>query len=153
MSNMFCYQCEQVAGGKACTNVGVCGKKPEVSNKLDELTCALIGLARSVEGKASSKEADELMMQGLFATITNVNFDGDRIDELKILVKKEKENMGGAENLPFDSLWNGDTDLVSLRSTLLLGMRGMAAYAWHAYILGNKVALAGEFKTVNRVKI
>jgi len=135
---MFCFQCEQTAGGKACTSVGVCGKNPEVSNKQDELTCSLIGLARAVEGNKSSKEADELIMQGLFATITNVNFDGDRIDELKGIVEKEKDKFGGAADLPFDALWNGDTDLVSLRSTLLLGLRGMAAYAWHAYVLGKK---------------
>ena len=138
MSNMFCFQCEQAAGGKGCTKVGVCGKQPEVSNKQDELTCALVGLARAVAGKTPSKEADELMMQSLFATITNANFDSDRIDELKKLVEAEKNKLGGAEDLPFDALWNGDTDLVSLRSTLLLGMRGMAAYAWHAYILGKK---------------
>ena len=138
MSNMFCYQCEQVAGGKACTNVGVCGKKPEVSNKQDELTCALVGLARAVNGARASVESDKLIMQGLFATITNVNFDGDRIDELKSFVIKEKEKLGGAEDLPVDSLWYGDTDIVSLRSTLLLGLRGMAAYAWHAYALGKK---------------
>lgn len=138
MNQMFCFQCEQAAGGKCCTNSGVCGKKPEVSNKQDELTCALVGLARAAAGKAPSREADELMMQGLFATITNVNFDGDRIDELKNLVQAEKDKLGGGEDLPFDTLWNGDTDLVSLSSTLLLGLRGMAAYAWHAYNLGRK---------------
>jgi hydroxylamine reductase len=138
MSNMFCFQCEQTAGGKGCTNVGVCGKKPEVSNKQDELTCSLVGLSRAAAGAAPSEEADVLMLQGLFATITNVNFDGSRIDELKKLVQAEKEKLGGAEDLPSGSLWNGDEDLVSLRSTLLLGLRGMAAYAWHAYILGKK---------------
>jgi len=135
---MFCFQCEQTAGGKSCTKVGVCGKKPEVANKQDELTCALIGLSRAADGKPTSKEADELMMQGLFATITNVNFDSDRIDELKSLVKKEKDRLGTGEDLPFEMLWDGDTDIVSLRSTLLLGIRGMAAYAWHAYVLGKK---------------
>ena len=135
---MFCFQCEQTAGGKACTNVGVCGKQPEVSNKQDELTCSLVGLARAVEGNTPSLKADELMMQGLFATITNVNFDSSRIDELKEFVHAEKNNLGCGEDLPFEVLWDGDTDIVSLRSTLLLGMRGMAAYAWHAYILGKK---------------
>ena len=43
MSNMFCFQCEQAAGGKACTRVGICGKQPDVANKQDELTCALVG--------------------------------------------------------------------------------------------------------------
>lgn len=138
MSNMFCFQCEQAAGGKACTKVGICGKQPEVSNKQDELTCALVGLSRAAAGKAPSEEADRLIMQGLFATITNVNFDGNRIDELKALVKAEKDKLGGTEDLPFEALWDGDTDLVSLRSTLLLGLRGMAAYAWHAFNLGKK---------------
>jgi hydroxylamine reductase len=138
MSNMFCFQCEQTAGGKGCTNVGVCGKKPEVANKQDELTCTLIGLARATAGKSAHKAADELIMQGLFATITNVNFDPDRIDELTKKVTVEKEKLGGADNFPIEALWSGDTDIVSLRSTLLLGIRGMAAYAIHAYALGKE---------------
>ncbi len=138
MSKMFCFQCEQTAGGKGCTNGGVCGKKPDVANKHDDLTCALVGLARAARDKQPGKEADELMMQGLFATITNVNFDGKRIDELTKLVQAEKEKLGGAEDLEPGVLWQGDTDIVSLRSTLLLGMRGMAAYAWHACVLGKK---------------
>ena len=136
MSNMFCFQCEQTAGGKGCTIAGVCGKKPDVAKKHDELTCALIGLARSAQGQKTGKKADELMMQGLFATITNVNFDPDRIDELKKQVAAEKEKLGGAADFPAEALWEGDPDIVSLRSTLLLGLRGMAAYAWHACVLG-----------------
>ena len=80
--SMFCFQCEQTAGGKACTKTGVCGKSAEVSNKQDRLTCALVGLARAAENK-SSKEADRLMLEGLFATITNVNFDGEKLMPLK----------------------------------------------------------------------
>ena len=57
MSEMFCFQCEQTAGGKGCTKVGVCGKKPEVSRKQDELICALIGLARAAEGKTPGKKS------------------------------------------------------------------------------------------------
>jgi hydroxylamine reductase len=138
MNNMFCYQCEQTVGGKGCTKMGVCGKKPEVANKQDELTAALVGLARAVEGKAPSQHANELMMQGLFATVTNVNFDPVRIDQLKEAVKQEKEKHGGAADFDVDALWTGDPDPVSLRSTLLLGLRGMAAYAWHAYVLGKE---------------
>ncbi|HHV71128.1 MAG TPA: hydroxylamine reductase [Clostridia bacterium] len=138
MNEMFCFQCEQTVGGKGCTVRGVCGKPADVANKQDELTCALIGLARAAGGKSPGKTADELMLQGLFATVTNVNFDGQRIDELKKLVQAEKEKLGGAEDFPIDKLWTGDPDLVSLRSTLLLGIRGMAAYAWHAYVLGQK---------------
>jgi hydroxylamine reductase len=138
MDKMFCFQCEQTAGGKGCTNSGVCGKKPDVAVKHDELTCALIGLARAAQVNGLSREADELMMQGLFALLTNVNFDIERIDELKRLVQNEKERLGGAEEPPAGELWQGDTDIVSLRSTLLFGLRGMAAYAWHAYVLGKR---------------
>ncbi|KPU44254.1 hydroxylamine reductase [Oxobacter pfennigii] len=138
MSNMFCFQCEQTAGGKACTVSGVCGKNPEVSNKQDELTCALVGLARSAYGKETIKETDRVMLDGLFATITNVNFDAAKLEELISLANSEKERYGKAEDLAFDNLWNGDTDIVSLRSTLLLGIRGMAAYAYHAVNLGKE---------------
>jgi len=138
MSNMFCFQCEQAIGGKGCTKVGACGKQPDVANKQDELTCALIGLARAAGGKNPGHSAEVIMMQGLFATVTNVNFDAARIDELKETVQKEKDKLGGAEDFNPNDLWNGNEDIVSLRSTLLLGLRGMAAYAWHAYVLGKK---------------
>lgn len=136
MTDMFCFQCEQTAKGTGCTIAGVCGKKPEVAHKHDELVCALIGMARAAEGKKPGKKADELMMQGLFATLTNVNFDPERIDELKKQVEAEKGKLGGAKDFDPDILFHGDTDIVSLRSTLLFGLRGMAAYAWHAHILG-----------------
>ncbi len=134
--NMFCFQCEQTVGGKGCTKVGVCGKQPSTANLQDELTGALVGLARAAHGKEPSKNARELMMQSLFATITNVNFDDERILELIRLVREEKKVYGEAEDMPATELWQGNEDIVSLRSTLLLGLRGMAAYAWHAYILG-----------------
>jgi hydroxylamine reductase len=136
MSDMFCFQCEQTAGGKGCLKTGVCGKKPETANRQDELTCALIGLARAALKKHASGKADELMMKDLFATITNVNFDSDRIGDLIMEVQKEKNNLGGADDFSTEELWAGDEDIMSLRSTLLFGMRGMAAYAWHAYVLG-----------------
>lgn len=141
MSEMFCFQCEQTAGGKGCTKVGVCGKKPEVANKQDELTGALIGLARAAAAKAPGKTADHLMMQGLFATVTNVNFDPACIDELIQAVQTEKNKLDGtAKDFSAADLWTGNEDIVSLRSTLLLGLRGMAAYAWHASILGKENA-------------
>ena len=68
--------------------------------------------------------------------MTNVNFDPDRIDELKKMVEAEKVKLGGAEDFDPDKLFHGDKDIVSLRSTLLFGLKGMAAYAWHAHILG-----------------
>jgi hydroxylamine reductase len=141
MTEMFCFQCEQTAAGKGCTKVGVCGKKPEVAKKHDELTCALVGLARAAAGKTPGKAANELIMQSLFATVTNVNFDGARIEEFIKLVKAETAKLDpNAQDFPVDTLWTGDEDIVSLRSTLLLGIRGMAAYAWHAYVLGKEDA-------------
>ena len=136
MTEMFCFQCEQTAKGTGCTIGGVCGKKPEVAGKHDELTAALIGLARAAEGKKHDKNSDELVMQGLFTTVTNVNFDPARLDELKKMVESMKVKLGGAKDFDPATLFHGDTDVVSLRSTLLFGLRGMAAYAWHAHVLG-----------------
>ena len=132
MSSMFCFQCEQTAGGKGCTKSGVCGKKPEVAIKHDELTGALVGLARAAQGKSPGRKADELMMQGLFATITNVNFDGDRIDEFKRLVQEEKANWAALKI--FARRPGGNTDTILAR--LSCSVCGMATYAWHAYVLG-----------------
>jgi len=125
--------------------VGVCGKKPEVARKHDELTSALVGLARAATGRTPGRKADELVMQGLFATLTNTDFDPDRIEELKQQVQAEKEALGGAEDSDPDALFHGDADVVSLRSTLLFGLRGMAAYAWHAHILGKDNAEVTEW--------
>lgn len=137
MSDMFCFQCEQTAGGKGCTKVGVCGKTAKVSNKQDELTGALIGLGRAAENKVPSQTANDLMMLGLFTTVTNVSFDDNRTDELIKYIRAEKAKLNGnAKDFPYTELWAGNEDIVSLRSTLLLGMRGMAAYAWHAHVLG-----------------
>jgi hydroxylamine reductase len=76
------------------------------------------------------------MMKALFTEVTNVNFDENRVEELIVEVEAEKALYGGAENYPWTELWTGNEDIVSLRSTLLLGLRGMAAYAYHAHVLG-----------------
>ena len=123
MTQMFCFQCEQTAGGKGCTSVGICGKDATVAKAQDELTSALIGLARAAEGKEPDKQTDELMMQAVFATLTNVNFDAMRIEELKEQVEIAKVKLGGAENLDATNLFKGDVDTASLRSTLLFGLR------------------------------
>ncbi len=136
MSEMFCFQCEQTSGGTGCTKAGVCGKKPEVAIKQDQLIGALVGLARASVGKKPSKYADEIIMQGLFATVTNVNFDPARIDELKKMAETMTLKLGGAIEFKGSSIFQGDVDIVSLRSMLLFGLRGMAAYDWHARVLG-----------------
>ena len=73
MSNMFCFQCEQTAGCTGCTgNTGVCGKKADTAQLQDELTGALIGLARAVDDtSAVSKKTWQTIIEGLFTTITN----------------------------------------------------------------------------------
>ena len=136
MAEMFCFQCEQTSGGTGCTRIGVCGKTPDVAAKQDQLTCALVGLARAAEGKQPGTAIDELVMQSLFATLTNVNFDSVSLERFIDRVNREKIKLGEASDCdPFD-LFHGDPDTVSLRSTLLFGLRGMAAYAWHAHMLG-----------------
>jgi len=136
--SMFCFQCEQTAGGKGCTKVGVCGKNSEVAGSQDELISALVGLARAAKGKSPGKVAYELMLRGLFTTITNVNYDVATIEDLKNEITAEKKRLGGAKNFSHESLFSGDEDIVSLRSTLLLGLKGMAAYAFHAFVLGKE---------------
>lgn len=132
--SMFCYQCEQTVGGEACTKVGVCGKLPKTSNLQDELTLSMIALARACENNYEDKEA-KLIMQGLFTTVTNVNFDNNSIKEVIERVNNATEDLDAPTDVNID-LWDGEQDEVSLRSTLLFGLRGMAAYAWHAYRLG-----------------
>jgi hydroxylamine reductase len=138
MSNMFCFQCEQTAGGKGCTAAGVCGKTAVTANNQDALTCALIGLARAAIKNGATKRSDELIVDGLFATVTNVSFDPAAVAELTEAVEAERAAIGGGSELDPALLWEGDEDVVSLRSTLLFGLRGMAAYAHHAGVLGKE---------------
>ena len=90
---MFCFQCEQSAGCRACTGAaGVCGKGAETARLQDELTGALIGLARASAGSEDwlAPETDNLVMEALFATVTNVNFDDASIAALIDRVRAEK---------------------------------------------------------------
>jgi hydroxylamine reductase len=134
---MFCYQCEQAAKGAGCTVSGVCGKSPAVADGQDALTAALISLAAAVKGKASPELVD-LITEGLFITMTNVNFAEDRVAGVIKLVKDHSKALGASAHIAPESLFQGDTGLVSLRSTLLFGLRGMAAYAYHARVLGRR---------------
>ena len=136
MSDMFCFQCQQTAGNKGCVRTGVCGKQPDTANLQDALLHELIRLAEAAERRGQhSREASRLLMDGLFTTLTNVNFDNDAIRRFTDRVVAERRRLGGGETAVVD-LWKGETDIVSLRSTLLFGMKGMAAYAHHALNLG-----------------
>ena len=85
---MFCFQCEQTVGCTGCTgNAGVCGKKADTAKLQDELTGALIGLARAVDGAETiSKRTGQVIIEGLFTTVTNVSFDNTAIEIQNICV-------------------------------------------------------------------
>ncbi len=136
MSEMFCFQCEQTAGGKGCTRGGVCGKKPEIANIQDEITASLITLARALEDKAPCADCANLFMDALFMCVTNVNFDAEPLTQMRDKIRAKVAEHGGADDYKPENLFHGNEDIVSLRSTLLFGLRGMAAYAHHARVLG-----------------
>ncbi|MDW7645248.1 MAG: hydroxylamine reductase [Desulfuromonadales bacterium] len=165
---MFCYQCEQTANGTGCTKIGVCGKQPDVAALQDLLVYGLKGVAfyANEARKAGKKDAevDRFMLEGLFTTVTNVDFDAEAI--VKILKKcaqmrdKAKALAGPvAGNVPEAAQWqpaadtaglveqgeahgvmsNGvDPDVKSVQEILIYGMKGYAAYADHALILGRE---------------
>ena len=148
MSEMFCFQCQQTAGNSGCVRTGVCGKQPETANLQDALVCRLIRLADACEGQGQHpKEATRLLVDGLFTTLTNVNFDNDAIHAFTARVDAELgRRMGGDREEDPGWLWKGETDTVSLRATLLFGLKGMAAYAHHAMNLGyeDQISLLSE---------
>lgn len=129
---MFCFQCEQTMHGKGCTISGVCGKKPDTANLQDELVSSIIQLANYSE---KSDKITDLIIKGLFATVTNVNFDND---SLKKLINKVKENIYCDKAFDVNNIWQAEDDIKSLKSLILFGLKGIAAYAYHARILGYK---------------
>ena len=149
-NKMFCYQCEQTAGCTGCTgNTGVCGKSANTARLQDELTGALIGLARATEGNEQlvTEEMNQLVLEGLFTTVTNVNFNDETlkllIDKIEDTKKKLVPNCftcsdscGRNNDFDMSTLWTTDEDIRSLKSLILFGIRGMAAYAYHASVLG-----------------
>jgi hydroxylamine reductase len=150
MSNMFCFQCEQTAGGKGCAGrAGVCGKKETTALLQDKLTGALINLARVAGKKGKGAHTSRLMMEGLFATVTNVNFDDAIITKMieKIHVEMTSIFPLSSRYKDFETadLFKGDEDIRSLKSLILFGIRGMAAYAYHAAVLGYEDDEVSEF--------
>ena len=165
MSNaMFCYQCQETVGNKGCTQVGVCGKKPETSALQDVLIYVSKGLGQittrlRAEGKTIDHKVDQLIVGNLFATITNANFDDDILAErIRMTCKAKKElaaTLGDKTGLSDAALWDAadksamlakagtvgvmattDDDVRSLRWLITFGLKGMAAYAKHADVLG-----------------
>jgi hydroxylamine reductase len=167
---MFCYQCQETARNEGCTKNGVCGKTAEVAGLQDLLLFALRGVslldekARSVGVRRDG--VGSFVAEGLFTTVTNVNFDADSItarigesfalrDELKMMIAARDE--GALADLVHESVtWSGepsdyaaraatvgvlsveDEDVRSLRELLMYGLKGISAYAHHAAVLGKE---------------
>ena len=124
MTNMFCFQCEQTAKGQGCTIAGVCGKKADTAQLQDELIGSLVEVARTT---APNEQTTKLLIDGLFTTITNANFDNTALKEM---IKVPGFDM--------QKIWQGNEDIRSMKSLLLFGLKGMAAYAHHAWVLEYK---------------
>lgn len=149
MGNMFCFQCEQTAGGKGCAGkAGVCGKKDQTANLQDKLIGALVGLSRATDGNEPTESTNEALLDGLFTTITNVNFDDAEIIAMTKRVQAEKARLipkcgtclsvcGRNDDYDMNAVWDAHEDIRSLKSLILFGIKGVAAYAHHAHNLGH----------------
>jgi hydroxylamine reductase len=162
---MFCYQCQETSKGTGCALMGVCGKTPEVSNMQDLLLFVARGIAVYNEElraiKKPSKDADKYIIDALFISITNANFDFEaikkKVKEGLALKAKLAEQLGKiTRSLPDECTWVGDEsefmdkaltvgvlrtkdeDIRSLKELVHYGLKGMAAYAEHAYNLDKR---------------
>lgn len=161
-NKMFCYQCQETAGCSGCTQVGVCGKKPDVAAMQDLLIYVTKGIsavttALRAGGEEVSSEINHLITLNLFTTITNANFDKEVITErIKITLSKKQELLQKVRNvqmLPEAAVWNGseenfeakaaqvgvlateNEDIRSLRELITYGLKGLSAYSKHANVL------------------
>jgi len=157
---MFCYQCEETARGTGCTVKGVCGKEDHTAGVQDVLIYLCKGISvRNVAAKAKgaeNKDAGAFITEALFATLTNTNFDDDRLRALitqAVAIRDAIPKTGGSE--PDACTWtpkseadiaakakeiadeaNVNDDVHSLRSLVVFGLKGVAAYYHHAEMLG-----------------
>ena len=162
-NKMFCFQCQETAGCKGCTVMGICGKKPEVAAVQDLLVYVTKGLgavaaAWQSAGKIVPSEIGHLITENLFITITNANFDEEaikvQIDKTLIAKSELLKAMSEVKNLPEAALWQGsradylskastvgvlstpNEDIRSLSELALYGLKGLCAYLKHANALG-----------------
>ena len=130
---MFCFQCQEACRNTGCTLAGMCGKKAETANLMDELIrqLKLIALSRKPD-----KKLGRFVIQSLFMTITNANFDNAALQkQLDEAIKLAGENQA---KLPIGVLACENEDIRSLRELLTYGLKGIAAYAEHAAVLGKE---------------
>ena len=146
MKDMFCFQCEQTAKGTGCEVSGVCGKTPPVSDLQDKLVGACIGLAKAVKKTAATEATDACIKKALFTTVTNVSFDEESLKIMVDCVDKMKAELDpAAVDYDMAKLWDDNEDIRSLKTLILLGVKGVAAYAHHAAILGYKDPVVDAF--------
>ena len=162
--SMFCYQCQEASKGIGCNVMGVCGKNPEVANLQDLLVYATKGLAEViVKGKLDVNQlpsANHRLIINLFITITNANFDPQAIEEAindTLKLRDELREQNNVVDLGHAGLFTvtdrasmlqkasligvlstENEDVRSLRELIIYGLKGMAAYAEHAYNLGEE---------------
>ena len=137
--HMFCFQCEQTAGGVGCQGcAGVCGKPADVANLQDQITGALISLCAACPSEPSDNTA-RLVIDALFTTITNVDFNAATVQAMVDRIHAAEKDLTGAVLPDYDmtKIWQANEDIRSLKSLILFGIRGMAAYAYHALMLGH----------------
>ena len=166
---MFCYQCEQAAKGTGCTVTGVCGKDPETSSLQDLLIYESMVLSKAaLESGDHSGEAAEMVISNLFTTVTNVNFDPEVLAEMVGATRKKSDELVGGcscccgcgsscEPTLDELIEEGEScspqadidkygaDLGGLKWLAVYGLKGMAAYADHARILGKKDSDVDKF--------
>ena len=161
--NFLCFQCSDALGGKGCTKVGVCGKKSDVAKMQDLLIFATKGISAvttrlRAEGKPVKPHVNRLITLNLFMTITNANFDRkafiQRVEQTLKTKSKLLDAVDDKKNLPAAALWSdtqenfdakaenvgilatANEDIRSLRELITYGLKGMAAYLYHANALG-----------------
>ena len=158
---MFCYQCQETAGCKGCTRVGVCGKQPDVAAMQDLLVWVTKGLsavttALRAAGQSVSADVNHLITLNLFTTITNANFDRADIEaRITATLDAKRELLAGVPDtaaLPEAARWDGEgdwmakartvgvlstgnEDIRSLRELITYGLKGLSAYSKHANAL------------------
>ncbi len=169
VTSMFCYQCEQAAKGTGCTAMGVCGKDPQTSALQDLLLYETMVLSKAaLESGNCSDEVAKMVIENLFTTVTNVNFDPQKIAELIKKTRKATDEFAGGcscccgcggseeptteelteegeEYSPQADIDRYGADLGGLKWLAVYGLKGMAAYADHAWILGHKDSEVNKF--------
>ncbi len=144
MSDMFCFQCEQTAKGQGCTVKGVCGKEATTSNLQDKLIEKLIALCVATKDNYN-KEVSDIVDDVLFVTITNVNFSDEDITKWCNKIDAVRAKYSNVEEMSLLNIWEGNEDIRSLKSLILFGIKGVAAYAHHARMLGFEDEAVNKF--------